>query len=115
MLRNGISRFSEKASGRTVHTKRYAKETPGHQVRINVKYVSLNDSNCYNILCFQYTATDDATGIRALKIYKKHNHKNAFEFKDHIIDKFTFLILNIRTDRDHKYKYNFIGMLKIKG
>jgi hypothetical protein len=115
LLRNGISRFSEKASGRTVHTKRYAKETPGHQVRINVKYVSLNDSNCYNILCFQYTATDDATGIRALKIYKKHNHKNAFEFKDHIIDKFTFLILNIRTDRDHKYKVQFHRYVEDKG
>ncbi|GFE67375.1 hypothetical protein KIN_44490 [Litoreibacter roseus] len=32
---------------------------------------------------FQYTAIDDATRVRALKIYDKHTQANAIDFIDH--------------------------------
>ena len=38
----------------------------------------------------QYTAIDDATRIRALKVYTRHTQKNAMHFLDHVIKKFPF-------------------------
>jgi transposase InsO family protein len=115
LVRHGVSRLSKKASRRTVHTKRYAKETPGHQVQVDVKFVSLNDSSGNPIRRFQYTAIDDATRIRALKIYKQHNQKNAIEFIDHIIDKFPFRIHTIRIDRGHEFQAQFHWHVEDKG
>ena len=81
--------------------------TPGHQVRIDVKFVSLNDSIGNTICRFQYKAIDDATRIRALKVFKKHYQKNTIELIDHIIDKFPFRIHTIRTDRTHEFQAQF--------
>jgi hypothetical protein len=33
---------------------------------------------------YQYTAIDDATRVRALKIYARHNQKNACDFTTRI-------------------------------
>ena len=115
LVRNGVSRLSKKASKRTVHTKRYAKDTPGHQVQVDVKFVSLNDSLGNPIRRFQYTAIDDATRIRALKIFKQHEQKNAKEFIDHITEKFPFRIHTIRTDRGHEFQAQFHWHVEDKG
>jgi transposase InsO family protein len=115
LVRNGVNRLSKKASKRTIHTKRYAKQTSGHQVQVDVKFVSLNDPIGNPIRRFQYTAIDDATRIRALKIFKKHNQKNAIEFIDHIIDKFPFRIHTIRTDRGHEFQAQFHWHVEDKG
>ncbi|GFE67367.1 hypothetical protein KIN_44410 [Litoreibacter roseus] len=45
-----------------------------------------------------YTAIDDATRVRALKIYDKHTQANTIDFIDHIIEKFPFRIREVRTD-----------------
>ena len=37
---------------------------------------------------YQYTAIDDATRIRALKVYARHTQENAIHFVDYVIDKF---------------------------
>jgi transposase InsO family protein len=115
LVRNGVSRLSKKASRRTVHTKRYAKVTPGNQVQVDVKFVSLSDSNGNPIRRFQYTAIDDATRMRALKIYKQHNQKNAIEFIDYITEKFPFRIHTIRTDRGHEFQAQFHWHVEDKG
>ena len=38
---------------------------------------------------YQYTAIDDATKVRALKIYPRHNQANACDFVDYFIEKLT--------------------------
>jgi len=53
--------------------------------------------------------------MRALKIYKLHNQKNAIEFIDHIIEKFPFRIHTIRTDREHKFQAQFHWHVEDKG
>nr|WP_228073892.1 hypothetical protein [Kordiimonas pumila] len=50
---------------------------------------------------YQYTAIDDATRVRALKVYTRHTQKSAIDFVNHIIQKFPFRIQEIRTDRGH--------------
>ena len=51
-----------------MHSIRYEKQTPGHHVQIDVKFLIFNDSQGNKIKRFQYTAIDDATRIRALRI-----------------------------------------------
>lgn len=77
LARNNVPPISKSAGRRAVHTKRYAKSVPGHHVQIDVKFLHLLSPDGTKCRRFQYTAIDDATRIRALKIYDKHNQKNA--------------------------------------
>ena len=56
---------------------------------------------------FQHTAIDDATRIRALKIYDKHTQQNAIRFIDYVVDKFPFRIQTVRTDNGHEFQAKF--------
>jgi transposase InsO family protein len=107
LVKHGVSRLPKTASRRTVHTKRYAKKTPGHQVQVDVKFLSFNTSEGKKIKRYQFTAIDDATRIRALKIYEKHTQKNAIDFIEYVIKKFPFRIHTIRTDRGHEFQAQF--------
>jgi len=53
---------------------------------------------------YQYTAIDDATRVRALKIYKRHTQANAIDFINYVVEKFPFRIRTIRTDKDEFYQ-----------
>jgi hypothetical protein len=103
------------ASKRTLHTKRYSKNTPGHHVQVDVKFITLSDLLGNKINRYQYTAINDATRIRTLKIYSKHNQKNAIEFIDHVVSKFPFRIHTIRTDRGHEFQDRFHWHVEDKG
>lgn len=56
---------------------------------------------------FQYTAIDDATRIRALKIYERHTQENAIDFINYVVEKFPFRIATIRTDNGHEFQAKF--------
>ena len=96
--RNGLNRLPRGTRLRKVHTKRYNKQVPGHHIQMDVKFLTFIGKKGEKIRRFQYTAIDDATRVRALKVYKKHTQANAIDFVDHIIDKFPFRIREIRTD-----------------
>ena len=110
-----INRLPKTASKRTIHTKRYHKDTPGHHVQVDVKFITLSDPLGNRIKRFQYTAIDDATRIRTLKIYAEHNQKNAIDFIDHVESKFPFRIHTIRTDRGHEFQARFHWHVEDKG
>ncbi|MBW2144027.1 MAG: transposase family protein, partial [Deltaproteobacteria bacterium] len=95
--------------------RRYSKEVPGHHIQVDVKFVSLRNFEGHRVRRFQYTAIDDATRIRALKIYPRHNQVNAIKFIDHVIEKFPFRIHTIRTDRGHEFQAQFHWHVEDKG
>jgi transposase InsO family protein len=107
LARNGVNRLPKNASRRTVHTKRYSKKVPGHHVQVDVIFITLKGQNNKAIRRYQYTAIDDATRIRALKIYDRHNQANAIDFIKYVVDKFPFRIHTIRTDRGHEFQAKF--------
>jgi transposase InsO family protein len=115
LLKHKINRLPKTASKRTVHTRRYSKSTPGHHVQVDVKVLSLINSIGKKVRRFQYTAIDDATRVRALKIYSKHTQKNAIEFIDYMERKFPFRIHTIRTDRGHEFQARFHWHVEDKG
>ena len=115
LLRNGMRRLSRTVGRRAIHTRRYAKEVPGHHIQVDVKFLSLKAANGSKVRRFQYTAIDDATRIRALKIYQLHNQQNAIAFIDYVIEKFPFRIHTVRTDRGHEFQLQFHWHVEDKG
>ena len=115
LIRHGMRRLPKNAPRRAIHTKRYAKKVPGHHVQVDVKFLSFKNAEGHNIRRFQYTAIDDATRIRALKIYQRHNQKNAIDFINYVIEKFPFRIHTIRTDRGHEFQAQFHWHVEDKG
>ena len=104
---HGLSRLPKSAPRRALHTKRYAKRVPGHHVQVDVKFLKLIDAEGRSVKRYQYTAIDDATRIRALQIYPKHNQDCAIKFMDYVIEKFPFRISMVRTDRGHEFQARF--------
>ena len=98
LRRNGLNRLPRGTRMRKLHTKRYQKQVPGHHIQVDVKFLTFKGKRGENLRRFQYTAIDDATRVRALKIYDKHTQANAIDFIDHIIEKFPFRIREIRTE-----------------
>lgn len=80
---------------------------PGHHVQVDVKFLSFSDENSNKTRRFQYTAIDDATRIRALKVYEKHNQECAIDYINHVVEKFPFRIKIIRTDYGHEFQAKF--------
>ena len=53
---------------------------------------------------FQYNAIDNATRIRVLKVYKKHNQASAIDFVDYIIEEFPFRSQEICADNGYEFQ-----------
>lgn len=104
---NGVNHLPKSTSRRAIHTKRYAKSVPGHHIQVDVKFLKLKDAAGKSFRRYQYTAIDDATRIRALQIYEKHNQDCAIKFIDYVIEKFPFRISMVRTDRGHEFQARF--------
>lgn len=107
LKRNGVSRLPRGTRMRKVHTKRYNKQVPGHHIQMDVKFLTFKGKRGEKVRWFQYTAIDDATRVRALKVYEKHTQANAIDFVNHIIEKFPFRIREIRTDNGHEFQAKF--------
>lgn len=115
LKRNGVSRLPRGTRVRKVHTIRYSKQVPGHHIQMDVKFLTFADKRGEKVRRFQYTAIDDATRVRALKIYDKHTQTNAIDFIDHVIQKFPFRIKEIRTDNGHEFQAKFHWHVEDKG
>jgi transposase InsO family protein len=93
----------------------YEKQVPGHHIQVDVKFLKLIDKTPKVIKRFQYTAIDDATRIRVLKIYNKHTQKNAIDFANLVVRKMPFRIKVIRTDNGHEFQTYFHWHLRDLG
>jgi hypothetical protein len=76
--------------------KRYEKPQPGHRVQIDVKFVApLKGTRKKH---YQFTAIDDCTRIRVLRIYDRLNQITAIRFIDYVLEKLPFGVEVIQTD-----------------
>jgi transposase-like protein len=89
LKRHGLNRLPRGTRLRKIHTKRYNKQAPGHHIQMDVKFWTFIGKNGQKVRRFRYTAIDDATRVRALKVYKRHTQANAIDFVNHIIDNFS--------------------------
>lgn len=108
LKRNGVNRFPQNQLKRSIpEVKRHEKKMPIHHVQGDIKFLFFTNKQDKRIKRYQYTAIDDTTRIRALKIYEKHNQLNAIDFINYAIDKFPFRIHKIQTDNSHKFQSKF--------
>lgn len=77
--------------------KRYEKAQPGHGVQIDVKFIApLKGSRKSRY--YQFTAIDDCTRLRVLRLYDRLNQKTAINFIDYALERFPFRVDVIQTD-----------------
>jgi transposase InsO family protein len=107
LKRHGLNRLPQNTKKRSILTRRYEKQVPGHHIQVDVKFLKLPTKEGKIVKRFQYTAIDDATRIRALKLYERHTQKNAIDFINHVIEKFPFRIHTVRTDNGHEFQARF--------
>jgi len=107
LKRNNIKALDRITTRQAMATRRYEKSTPGHHVQIDVKFLIFNRASRQKIKRFQYTAIDDSTRIRALKVYEKHNQISSIDFMNYVVQKFPFRIHTIQTDNGHEFQSKF--------
>jgi transposase InsO family protein len=85
--------------------KRYEKPLPGHRVQIDVKFIApLAGSRCKH---YQFTAIDDCTRLRVLRIYPQLNQKTAIQFADYVLERLPFRVEVIQTDNGTEFQSLF--------
>jgi transposase InsO family protein len=85
--------------------KRYEKPLPGHRVQIDVKFIApLQGSRKKH---YQFTAIDDCTRIRVLRIYDRLNQTSAIRFLDYVLEKLPFKVEVIQTDHGAEFGSQF--------
>ena len=94
--------------------KRYEKPQPGHAVQVDVKFIAPLSSSSRKKY-YQFTAIDDCTRIRVLRIYDKLNQKTAIQFADYVLDKLPFRVEAIQTDNGSEFQTAFHWHLADRG
>jgi transposase InsO family protein len=85
---------------------RYEKQLPGHQVQIDVKFVA-PIAGAARKKHYQFTAIDDCTRLRVLRIYSQLNQKTAIQFADYVLEKLPFQVQEIQTDNGPEFGSSF--------
>jgi DNA-binding PadR family transcriptional regulator len=81
--------------------KRYEKQLPGHRVQVDVKFIEPLAGTAEGRRrkrYYQFTAIDDCTRIRVLRIYERNNQKTAIQFLDYVLAKLPFAVEVVQTD-----------------
>ena len=110
LKRLGMSRLpaSQRYKRREQRWKRYEKQRPGHQLQIDVKFVEpLTDQPGRRKRFYQYTAIDDCTRLRILRIYPKSDQKTAIQFLDYVLSRLPFQVEKIQTDNGAEFQSAF--------
>ena len=85
--------------------KRYEKPQPGHRLQLDVKFLERIAGTQKRL--YQFTAIDDCTRIRVLKIYDACNQASAIRFVNEVIRRLPFRILVIQTDNGAEFQSRF--------
>src|SRR5205823_7682700 len=93
--------------------KRYEKAQPGHSIQLDVKFIE--PIKGVRKKHYQFTAIDDCTRLRVLKIYDRLNQKTAIQFVDYLLEKLPFSVLQIQTDNGAEFQAAFHWHLLDRG
>ena len=93
--------------------KRYEKQQPGHRVQVDVKFIEPIGGARRKY--YQYTAIDDGTRLRVLRVYPRNNQKTAIQFLDDVLAKLPFKTECVQTDNGAEFQGAFHGHLLDRG
>jgi transposase InsO family protein len=95
--------------------KKYEKPIPGHYLQVDVKFLEPMPGVIPQKRLYQYTAIDDCTRIRILRIYERCNQRNSIQFIDYVLTKLPFPVHSIQTDNGTEFGPQFHWHLLDKG
>ena len=75
--------------------KRYAREVPGERVQLDTFEVAEG--------IYQYTAIDDCTRMKVVKLYPARSAVNSLDFLEYVIEELPFPVQRIQTDRGTEF------------
>ncbi len=91
----------------------YEKPVPGNQLQVDVKF--LKEVPGERKRYYQYTAIDDCTRVRVLRIYDRNNQSIAIKFIDFVLSKLPFKVDCIQTDNGAEFQQLFRWHIEDKG
>ena len=105
--RHGLNRLPANQKQRS-HKKRwtrYEKPQPGHRLQMDVKFLERIPGTRKRL--YQFTAIDDCTRIRVLKVYDKCNQDTAIRFIDEVLRRLPFRVHVVQTDNGAEFQARF--------
>ena len=85
--------------------KRYEKPRPGHRLQMDVKFLERIPVTGKRL--YQFTAIDDCTRIRVLKVYDACNQRTAIQFFNKVRQRLPFRIHVLQTDNGAEFQSRF--------
>lgn len=82
--------------------KLFEKAEPGESVQVDVKFVKIADH-----WAFQYTALDDCTRFRVLRLYRRLHQSSSLTFLGELCRAFPFRIRKLQCDNGHEFPFAF--------
>jgi transposase InsO family protein len=86
---------------------RYEKQLPGHRVQVDVKFVQPIAGVTPRRRYYQFTAIDDCTRLRVLRIYPRCDQKTAIQFLDYLLERLPFQVQVVQTDNGAEFASSF--------
>jgi transposase InsO family protein len=84
---------------------RYEKPQPGHRLQMDVKFLERIAGTRKRL--YQFTAIDDCTRIRVLKVYDACNQNTAIRFIDEVLRRLPFRVHVVQTDNGAEFQSRF--------
>ena len=90
--------------------KLFEKATPGESVQVDVKVVTVNGTKAY-----QYTACDDCTRYRVLRLFPRLNTRTSVDFLAELRRVLPFSIQRVQTDHGTEFSFDFVLAVELGG
>jgi transposase InsO family protein len=107
LIRHGMNRLpaNQKHRPHGQRWQRYEKPQPGHRLQLDVKFLERIAGSTKRL--YQFTAIDDCTRIRVLKVYDACNQATAIQFVEEVRRRLPFRIHVIQTDNGAEFQSRF--------
>ena len=107
LTRHGMRRLpaNQKHRPHGQRWQRYEKPQPGHRLQLDVKFLERIPGTTRRL--YQFTAIDDCTRIRVLKVYDACNQRTAIEFIGEVVRRLPFRIQVVQTDNGAEFQSQF--------
>lgn len=107
LRRHGLNRLPANQKHRPLARRwqRYEKAQPGQRLQMDVKFLERIPGTRTRL--YQFTAIDDCTRIRILKVYDACNQSTAISFVDEVIRRLPFRLQVVQTDNGAEFQSKF--------
>jgi len=106
----GLRRMPARRKRRPKQMRLFVKEQPGDSVQVDVKFVRINRQRY-----FQYTALDDCTRFRVLRLHRYLNQRTSLVFFRELRDAMPFPIRKLQCDNGTEFPLDFALTVEAAG